>query len=192
MNTSDYQPQIGSFAERAMLYFKNNPDEELTRGDLAQKFDIEASSIEARLKRPIDGGLLQVSNSDDGRVWSAGPKLAAWKLASPAQRQAPEAPAVHRGGKRQRLPPLPTDGLQVVDNMPMPSQALAAKGHSVYESQFEKLTAPGQAVVGIPVLYANTLSKAAHMYCKLHTGWKLKVRRIPGSNPATCGVWRIE
>lgn len=71
-----YTPRPGSLAARMIEFFQENPDEELSRADIAAKFVVASSSIDANLAAAIDFGAIQ-TKTDDGlqRVWVAGPNL---------------------------------------------------------------------------------------------------------------------
>lgn len=55
---------------RVVDYLHTNRDEELTRGDVATKFDVEASSVDSLLAPAVDAGFLKrASGGADGVVW---------------------------------------------------------------------------------------------------------------------------
>ncbi len=53
-----YTPAPDSLAARMLGYFRANPDEELTIGDVAIKFGAPYTSVPACLQTPIKHGLL--------------------------------------------------------------------------------------------------------------------------------------
>lgn len=57
-NPPTYTPRYGSLAERALDFFRSNPDEELTPSDMAAKFDVEYRSVAQGLRPAVAAGLL--------------------------------------------------------------------------------------------------------------------------------------
>lgn len=71
-----YTPRPGSLAARMIEFFQENPDEELSRADIAAKFVVASSSIDANLAAAIDFGAIKTQTGDDlQRVWVVGPNL---------------------------------------------------------------------------------------------------------------------
>jgi hypothetical protein len=68
-----YTPKPGSLAHRVLTFMVLNPDEELTRADIATKFDANHSTIDSLLALPVTRGVLKRGrNSDMDLVWSLG------------------------------------------------------------------------------------------------------------------------
>jgi hypothetical protein len=65
-----YTPQRNGVAERVVAFFRDNPDEELTRADIVAKFDCKAASVDVMLRPAVDAGLL-AKHRERGRhmVW---------------------------------------------------------------------------------------------------------------------------
>lgn len=61
-------PRTGSLAERAIAFFRANPEEELTPADMAAKFHREYGSVDQSLRGAICAGLLAKVKRDDGTV----------------------------------------------------------------------------------------------------------------------------
>jgi hypothetical protein len=72
---STYKPKAGSIPERVCQFFLANPEEELTRQDMALKFEMLPSSCDQIFKLAVEAGLLERKTGDDGVVWSAGTRL---------------------------------------------------------------------------------------------------------------------
>lgn len=194
MSKSDYAPYHGTRAAAVVAFFQACPDEELTRSDMAAKFDVQASSVDTMLSRCVATGLLRTDSTENGKVWQAGPNIGRLK-ASPA----PVLPAGVPVGKRadattpplrnkppRRLPPLDVNALEVRDDLPMPHPQ---GPEPTYPRLLAKLTAVGQCVTGIPRAYYGALGKAASAYGRKQT----PPRRYSVQNidDASCGVWRI-
>lgn len=76
-------------------YLQKNPEEELTRSDIATKFNVQSSIVDSELKAAVNAGRLAVErNEDDGLVW----RLGGPKVSSPAPFAAGE-----RAAKSARL-----------------------------------------------------------------------------------------
>lgn len=74
-----FQRQLEQFCVRVVLWFVENPDEELTTADVAVKFDYSAAAVHGALKQAIAAGWVQ--RTEHGRclpaVYSAGPRIVA-------------------------------------------------------------------------------------------------------------------
>jgi len=69
-----YSPQSGSLPDRVLAFLEANPDEELSRKDIAVKFDVAATpSIDSVLQLAVARGcLVRGRNSKVELVWSLG------------------------------------------------------------------------------------------------------------------------
>lgn len=68
-----YTPKAGSLPHRVLTFMVLNPDEELTRSDIATKFDCTSSSVDAMLALPVTRGVLsRKRNSEMEVVWCLG------------------------------------------------------------------------------------------------------------------------
>jgi len=68
-----YTPKAGSLPHRVLTFMVLNPEEELTRADIATKFDANHSTIDSLLSLPVTRGVLKRGrNSDMDLVWSLG------------------------------------------------------------------------------------------------------------------------
>ena len=73
MQTLQQTPRKHSLIQRLCEYLEKNPEEELTRGDIATTFRADTSAMDS-LRRPAvnAGRLVQARNDDDGLVWQLG------------------------------------------------------------------------------------------------------------------------
>jgi hypothetical protein len=72
-NTTEHEP--GSLAERVTAFFLRNPDDELSRGDIALKFEVPVNDVARLLKPLLDEKTLVLERSEGGgvlRCYSAG------------------------------------------------------------------------------------------------------------------------
>ena len=68
-----WSPKTGSIAHRVLEFLARNPDEELYTADIAQKFDVEGTSVQPSLVGAIQAGALVVTKDDSGkRVYRLG------------------------------------------------------------------------------------------------------------------------
>jgi AraC-like DNA-binding protein len=62
-----------SLIQRVCEYLEQNPEEELTRSDIAAKFGIAPTAVDGELRAAVNAGrLVQARNDDDGLVWRLG------------------------------------------------------------------------------------------------------------------------
>jgi len=177
-------PTITGTALAAVQFFRDNPEEELTRSDASAKWALPVGAVETVLQSAVTQGLITVANSGDlGRVWRAGPMLKHWPTAG---RKASAA-----GGKRERLPPLDVTKLVVANDVPMPSHG-SEKGRTKHDALFDRLTADGMSVTNIPAPYYGAVAKAAQTYLEQRPPLAAtSVLRIRRTSPTEFGVWRI-
>lgn len=101
-----WQPRAGTLPARVVQFFSENPDEELTSGDIANKFGAMPHSVAPALSRPVEHGLLQrrkdtTVSGKVGYVYTAGHRTLAGEFTITAGAGAPEpddsgAPAPRR------------------------------------------------------------------------------------------------
>lgn len=94
MNAPVYLPRHGSLAERVIEWFRKNPEEELSRPDIALKFELSQSSVQACLQTAVDNGeLIWVKRSGQGGVYRCSQIAAAPGPAEARQSMEALAPA---------------------------------------------------------------------------------------------------
>jgi len=173
---STYAPKTGSIAERICAFFRENPDEELTRRDIADKFGCASSGVDGILFGAISHGVIATRNNEElVRVWCAGT----------AKAEAPPADKAKRTySPRVPLPLIDLSKVAVRAHVPMPV-AQRGKGETRYDELFDKLEEVGASVL-LPKLYAPAVSKALQTYAK-RTSRQFKVRTVDAQQ---CGIWR--
>jgi len=183
-----YTPAPGSLAYRVIKWFEINPEEELTRTDVAQKFEIPTQNVDGSLASAIAAEALEKAKDKELGlvVYKAGPKL--------LECLTPRA-IVTRGAKtrRDRLPTLDVSKLKVRHDMPPPDNTIQRKGANKYEQLFSRLDKPNASIDGIDARYRAALGKAAGKYTKDHgnptDGPCFTVRT---TSATTVGVWRTK
>jgi hypothetical protein len=176
-----YRPAPNSKAHQVLLFFAQSPDEELTRKDLAIKFNMSESGIDTSLSACVQAELLRVKLTDDGRTWSAGPALADWRPTDVSDRARPGGP------KASRLPLLDMAKVTLRTDLPVPSRA-SNKGATLYDPLLEKLTDVGMAAT-FPRPYAASIAKASQTFGKRFTPPRKYAIRVVDAQQ--CGVWRV-
>ena len=74
MSDTTYIPKQGSLPWRILTFLVLNPEEELTRRDIAVKFDVQASAIDTTLQIAVARQVMKrTRNSEAELVWSLGP-----------------------------------------------------------------------------------------------------------------------
>ena len=74
--SSTYRPRPGSLVARVLAFFEHNPDEELSRSDVAVKFGLGITSVSGTLAAAVQAGLLRWEQTDAGRwVYRAGQEV---------------------------------------------------------------------------------------------------------------------
>lgn len=72
--SATYTPKPGSLPWRVLTFLVLNPEEELTRRDIAVKFDAQATSVDTMLGIAVARQVIKrTRNSDAELVWSLGP-----------------------------------------------------------------------------------------------------------------------
>jgi hypothetical protein len=67
-----YTPRPGSIPFRVISFLMRNEGEELTRKDIATKFDCDGSTLDTILGEAMRTGLLERYRTDDGMAWKLG------------------------------------------------------------------------------------------------------------------------
>lgn len=91
MNAPAYIPRRGSLPERVLSFFLNNPTEQLTAGDIAQKFSVRQGNVHYQLMQALQRGLLRRHHNEDLELaYSIGPNARLCELnKAPAEAEEP-------------------------------------------------------------------------------------------------------
>lgn len=184
-----YIPQNGSLADRVTQFFLKQRDEELTSGDIAQKFNTNANSVSTLLASCLANGLLVRRKDEVGQqVFVAGPKLNSLAAADAAGTDTPpeQPPAAKR---RSLLPLLDPEALIVRRDVQDPGRV--DQRRAAYFAALDKLDAPRTAI-DIDRRYRGALAKAAQDYAKLpgNADKRFAFRTHPEQPQALCLVLR--
>lgn len=188
-----YKPLPGSLPERVIKWFLINKQEELTRQDIASKFDVPLTSVEGGLATAMAHKYIAKVRSGNLVVFTAGPQIT--QAAEPQEDPQEEPRTAKRGAlvRRDRLPTLDVTGLSFSYDIPPPDNTVIRRGSNKYQALFERLDKPGASVTGIDISYRAAINKAATKFTKDHGGQEkgpcFTVRTI---DVGTVGVWRTK
>lgn len=175
------KPRKEPISWRVVDFLEANPAEELTRHDIAEKFDIDPVQVDDALRHVVSTGhIVRELNSESVSVWRLNfskrgvPKPFAISLAD-----------AKKARRASRKPPVVIDftllvvesGIPVVDNRP-------GKG-SAWPELFGRMK-PGDSVL-FPLEAKDAASHAQYAYRKDHPGVLFTVRKC---GPEHCRVWR--
>lgn len=165
---------------KVITFFMANPDETLTRVDVAEKFSATANSVHSQLKPAVDSGaLLRVRNDDGDYIYSPGPAIASAQITTRVERQAPR-------------PPVYVDqhdiaALQPEKGVPLPVTRMA--GGCKWDGLFDKLTEPDTSLPVKPEWHSPLLAEASKRNRKGEGHPQYLVRK---TSPTTSRIWRTK
>ena len=168
-NPPNYKISEGSLAERVQAFFRQHPEEELSRGDVALKFDVMADQVAKLLKPLLNDGLIKLGPNEEGsRVYSAGLALRqSAPAAAPSMAQALTGKPAPRTFSQVPLQELNFDNLQVDHDVPLVG-GKHTKGFTKWAPLFAKLARPG-ASVEIPATWKTAVAAYATKLNQQHT-----------------------
>lgn len=200
--TSPYKPQLGSLAQRVCTFLHTNRDEELSRVDIAQKFDCSPNSIDSAPEKALQNQILSRRNcADQGcMVFFAGPKMTEYDPGKAPMPPSPDRTASAAANttlrtlgkqtrKRTQLPELDVDAIAVHYDRPLPDKAHPMRrGANKYAELLAKLDRVNASAT-LPVAYRGTLQKAVVKHTKDQPDSTAKwvVRTVDAD---TIGIWR--
>ncbi len=165
---------------KVITFFIANPEEQLTRVDVAEKFSATANSVHTQLKPAVDSGALLRVKGDDGEyVYSAGPALAAARIANASERRPPRPPVY--------VDPTDIDSLKPEKGVPVPLSRV--HGGCKWDGIFNKLT---EADTSVPLKfewYVPLLAEALKRNKKGEGHPQYLVRK---TSPTTARLWRTK
>ena len=163
-----YCPHPGSVPYSVLAFFKNNAEEELSRADIALKYDVPRNSIDSILGLCFDHHLLRrhkVGKTGDHCV-IAGPALRAYELPPAHTLTLTDALAagsklgqrkVRVGVPRPQLPPLDVAAIKVAADVLQPAgRRPSVKGQTRYDDLFAALHSVGLSAP-VPIAYMAAL-----------------------------------
>lgn len=165
---------------KVITFFMANPDETLTRMDVAEKFSATASSVHTQLKPAVDSGaLLRLPDEDGQFIYSPGPAMAAARMArNPPKR-----------GTRASLyiSQADIDKIQPERGVPITSSRLEGTGK--WDALLAKLTEPDMSVA-IPIEWHKPLLGQAAKHNRKGNGHPQYLVRK--TSDTTARLWRTK
>ncbi len=182
-----YKPQRGSVPWKVLRFLVQNPDEELTRGDIAVKFDTFGGSVDTLLARAVAmGALKKARNSETELTWilgSAG-KVDLGDLAD--ETVIPSIAAVTSLPWKSFKPSNPGDDPELIpldDNVPLIGPRAASTTN--WAALLDRMQ-PGQSCA-LPMEKRSVLSRTIAQYHKANKG-TFTLRVLPGKREFR--IWR--
>jgi len=171
----------GSLAQKVCAYLEANPEEELTRSDIAAKFGCAVAAVDSALAPVVLAGrLARDKNEDDGIVW---------RFPDPGRRSAFAASehASRQQAKARRRAAMAVDlsTIQIRRGVPLFEQPKREEG---WNNLFSQMTEPLDSFE-IPIQAHAALAHAAAAFRKNHQpSWKFSIRKVSETH---CGIWRL-
>ena len=186
-----YRARVGSIPARVIDWLKANPDEELARGDVSQKFDIAINSVNATLQAAVSGGALVFERNAEldyvYRLPRPGDKAPQRPTGTPTwPAAAPGSPAAVRAP----LDIAAIESMDVEEDVPFVSSR--TPGASKWDPLFKKLSRAGQSV-RIPMEWKTPVqSESTKRNAKAKEVKDAPTFRV-GNDPASehARLWRI-
>lgn len=182
----NYDPAPMSVAHRVCSYFVAQPEEELSTGDVALKFDCTVRSVTQLLRPAYEAGLL----TRRGGIYGRGANLGAWQQRMQERARKTEV-GMTRATKQPpaHLPELDLAALPPVERgVPLPdSRQSARRGRTKYDELFLSLAEIGSSRL-IPAHYVDAIKKAVAIR-KKYFGENYLLMRV---DPQMARIWRVE
>jgi hypothetical protein len=195
MNTKGptYIPRMGSLAERVLDYFRQSPDEELTQGDIAAKFEVSRGSVTACMETALNkGAVTYVQNEDLIWVYRPGKGTAAPKPNS-TKADAPPPPEPTRSRRGiTALPPALLDfsTLQVDRGVPLTGKAHGHPGESKWAPLFAKLSEPDTSVEFPAAWKSAVAAQATKLNVRNKKDGQPGYYMVRHTEPGKARIWR--
>jgi len=179
-----YIPQQGSVAWKVIEFLTTNPEEELSKDDIAAKFDASANSVHTLLRPSVEAGLLKRTEVEDELVYRLGngtPLIKPNKAGNPSLGKGGSLwPGEAPSKRRHSMPDL--DSIQLEEGVDKPTpQLLSAKWNAKFDSM-----RPGKDSFRLPIEHKYAVGKAASNYKRDGHG-ELSIKQI---SETEIRVWR--
>ena len=167
---------------KVITFFLANPEEQLTRVDIAEKFSATASSVHTQLKAAVDSGALLRVRDDDGEyTYSPGPAMAAARIAP-------------QSGGRPRPKPLHVDPAsfeQLVPEKGIPVPTRLDQGGGKWGPLLDKLTEAGTSL-SIPIAWHSALMADVAKRNVKNKATGQPEYLVRKTSPTTSRIWRTK
>lgn len=179
---SSKKPRKDSVAWKVVDFLEGNPGEELTRHDIAEKFDIDPVQVDDALRTVVSSGhIVRELNEESVSVWRLNfskkgiPKPFAISLA--------EAKKARRASRKT---PVMIDFGSLVIEKEIPLVDNTRKGNSEWEKLLGRMTT-GDSVL-LPLEARDAAAHAYANYRQKHPASKFSVRKVGQDQ---CRIWRL-
>lgn len=205
-NPPAYMPAQGSLAERVTAFFLRNPDDELSRGDVALKFEVHVNDVARLLKPLLDDNTLVLSRPEGkgiARNYSAGlalreaaKKQGSLDLDKPANAARPAPVPTLAKPPTKRSPQVPVtmaemEALQVDDHVPPNIRSARFGGMRKWATLFAKLKKQGQSVE-FPAAWKTAVAAEAQKINRENRKLGQTARySVANTQPGKARAWRI-
>lgn len=176
------KPRKDSIAWKVVDFLEGNPAEELTRHDIAEKFDIDPVQVDDALRSVVSSGhIVRELNSESVSVWRLNfsrkgiPKPFAISLA--------EAKKVRRAARKI---PVAIDFAALVIEKEVPLVDNSRKGTSEWEKLLGRMEA-GDSVL-LPIEARDAAAHAYAAYKRKYPVTRFSVRKV---DQGSCRIWRL-
>lgn len=177
------KPRKDSVAWRVVDFLEGNPSEELTRHDVAAKFDIDPVQVDDALKTVVASGhIVRQLNAESVAVWRL--NFTRTGVPKPFALSVGEA---KKAVKAERRPPVAIDFDNLVIEQGIPLVVNVPQKRGQWDRVFGKMR-PGDSFQ-LSLEARDAVSHAQYNYRKLHPSVRFTIRK---TGPEHCRVWRIE
>ena len=177
------KPRKDSVAWRVVDFLEANPSEELTRHDVAAKFDIDPVQVDDALKQVVASGhIVRELNAESVSVW----RLNFTRTGVPKP-FALSVGAAKKAVRAQRRPPVSIDfdALVIEEGIPLVVNVPQKRGQ--WDRVFGKMR-PGDSFQ-LALEAREAVAHAQANYRKLHPSTRFTIRK---TGPEHVRVWRLE
>lgn len=177
------KPRKDSVAWRVVDFLEANPSEELTRHDVAAKFDIDPVQVDDALKPVVSSGhIVRELNADSVSVWRL--NFTRTGVPKPFALSVGEAKKAVRA---ERRPPISIDFASLVIEEGIPLVVNHPQKRGQWDALFGRMR-PGDSFQ-LTLEARDALSHAQYNYRKQNPSARFTIRK---TGPEHCRIWRLE
>lgn len=182
-SSNSKKPRRDSLAGHVIAFLEANPQEELTRHDIAAKFDIDPVQVDDLIRKAVTSGhLVRELNTDSVAVWRLN-----YSRNGVPQPFAVGAASAKKARRERRKSPVVIDFESLVIEEGIPLVENRPKKNGLWGNLFDQMK-PGTSVL-FKLEARDALSHAQFAYRKNHPKVKFTVRKVGVDH---CRIWRLE
>lgn len=176
------KPRKDSLAWKVVDFLEGNPGEELSRHDIAEKFDIDPVQVDDALRAVVASGhIVRELNDESVSVWRL--NFAKRGIPKPFAISLAEAKKARRAKRR---PQVAIDFSALVIEKEIALVDNSRKGSSEWEKLLGRMEA-GDSVL-LPIEARDAAAHAYAAYRRKHPATRFSVRKVGTGN---CRIWRL-